>query len=231
MKPPLNIKRVDHDTKRDHGWVVTLQRKGAIIVKRFSDGLYGGKRKALKAAVEYRDSFLARDKPFDYQIWVRTRLRKNNKSGIPGVGRYEVVDNSGSGIARAFWLASWVDERGASRKRKFSVGRYGEQEAKLLAIAERDYQLKRVCAINASLRQCEPPDHTIIWEANQAVAGREHEGEEEISTRNGGRERGSEERIQVIEATIDPEGNVKLLEPVELRSMRRALVTILAEGR
>lgn len=231
MKPYLNITRVDHEAKRDHGWVVTLQRKGATIVKRFADGLYGGKRKALEAAVEYRDSFLARDKPFDHQIWIRTRLRKNNTSGIPGVGRYEVIDNSDSGIPRAFWLASWVDERGASRKRKFSVRRYGEQEAKLLAIAERDYQLKRVCAINAILRQSEPPDETIIWEANQAVAGQEHEGEEEISTKKGDRERGSEERIQVIEATIDPEGNVTLLEPVELKSARRALVTILAEGR
>ena len=33
--------------------------------------------------------------------------------------------------------------------------------------------------------------------------------------------------MQTIEATIDEQGNVHLLEPIRLRAMRRALVTIL----
>jgi hypothetical protein len=45
-----------------------------------------------------------------------------------------------------FWLASWVNEHGATRQRKFSVMLYGELEAKQLAIAERERQLRRVCA-------------------------------------------------------------------------------------
>jgi hypothetical protein len=36
--------------------------------------------------------------------------------------------------------------------------------------------------------------------------------------------------IQTIEATIDEQGNVKLLEPVKLTSTRRALVTILEDA-
>jgi hypothetical protein len=230
-KPPRNIRRVDLDDKRDHGWVVTLQRKGAIIVKRFSDGIYGGKREALKAAVEYRDSFLARDKPFDHQIWIRTRLRKNNTSGIPGVGRYEVVDNPDTGRVRAFWIASWINEHGASRKRKFSVARYGEEEAKLLAIAERDYQLRRVCAVNVAASEAVPHDQAGIWETSPVEDGRDGEAEGKIRKGNADYERGRQERIQIIEATIDQHGNVTLLEPVELTSTRRALVSILAEGR
>jgi hypothetical protein len=35
--------------------------------------------------------------------------------------------------------------------------------------------------------------------------------------------------IRTIEATIDEQGNVKLLEPVRLTSTRRALVTILED--
>jgi|GEM_PF-352098 len=239
--PPRNIKRVDHDPKGDHGWVVTLQRKGAIIVKRFSDGIFRGKREALKAAVQYRDSFLARDKPFDHQMWVRTRLRRNNTSGIPGVGRYEVMDNQKNGSVRAFWLASWIDEHGASRKRKFSVARYGEEEARLLAIGERDYQLRHVCAINAAAREFVHPDQAGIWEATKARAPRRRRGGAETRTgkarlssrprQNAENGRGGKEDVRIIEATIDQHGNVSLVEPVKLTSTRRALVTIFAEGR
>lgn len=228
--PPRNIKRVDHDPKGDHGWVVTLQRKGAVIVKRFSDGICGGKREALKAAVEYRDSFLARDKPFDHQIWIRTRLRKNNKSGIPGVHRYEVADNPDTGNVRAYWVAAWTNEHGVTRQRKFSVARYGEEEARLLAIAERDYQLRRVVAINVATRKIVSLDQAGIWAANRVEEGGDGEGERKIRTGNGDHERGAVERIQVIEATIDKHGNVRLLEPVTLTSTRRALVTILPEA-
>ena len=229
-KHPRNIQRVDNDSKGDHGWVVTLQRKGAILVKRFSDGVYGGKREALKAAVEYRDSFLALDKPFDHQIWIRTRLRKNNKSGIPGVHRYEIMDNGNAEKTRACWIAAWTDEHGATRHRKFSVARYGEQQAKELAIAEREYQLNRVCAINAANREFQRPDQESVWEANQAK-DRNRERQRVIRRRSveyGGR---SDRGVHVIEATIDRDGNVKLNEPVKLTSARRALVTILPAGR
>ncbi len=149
MKPPTNITRIDRDENSTHGRHVTLQRKREIIGKTFSDGVYGGKRKALKAAVEYRDTLLAQDEPFEYQLWVRTRLRKNNTSGIPGVGRYEVIDNPGTGRRRAFWQAKWTDANGDERTRKFSVLRYGERLAKRLAIAEREYQLNLACAMKS----------------------------------------------------------------------------------
>ena len=48
--PPRNIIRVDHEASHTHAWRVTLQRHNDIVVKMFSDSMYGGKRKALKAA-------------------------------------------------------------------------------------------------------------------------------------------------------------------------------------
>ncbi len=36
--------------------------------------------------------------------------------------------------------------------------------------------------------------------------------------------------IRTVEAVIDEQGNVRLLEPVHLQSTRRALVTILEDG-
>ena len=160
MKHPRNISRMDHEAKRTYGWLVTLQRKGEIVVKMFSDGVYGGKRKALTATVEYRNILLNQHpsiESIEYQIWVRNRLRRNNTSGIPGVGRYEVLANSNTGRGVAFWLACWTDEHGASRKRKFYVSCYGERQVKRLAIAERERQLSKVCAIKSA--QLQGPTH------------------------------------------------------------------------
>lgn len=150
MKRLRNICRIDNEITRTHAWHVTLQRCNDVILKMFSDGVHGGKRKALKAAVEFRDALLLQHSPFEHQVWVRTRLRKNNTSGIPGVARYEVLANPRTGRREVFWLAFWVSENGASRKRKFSVLCYGERQAKRLAIAERERQLNRVCAIKAA---------------------------------------------------------------------------------
>jgi hypothetical protein len=150
MKPPRNIIRINHERSRTHGWRVTLQRKGKIIVKTFSDGIYGGKRKALNAAIDCRGVLLSQYSTLDHQVWVRTRLRRNNTSGIPGVGRYEILANPNTGRRSTFWLASWVNEQGASRKRKFYVSCYGERQAKRLAITERERQLNRVCTIKST---------------------------------------------------------------------------------
>ena len=108
MTPPRNIIRIDHEASRTHAWRVTLQRCNDIIAKTFSDSIHGGKRKALKTAVEYRDELLRHYSPFAHAIWVRTRLRRNNTSGIPGVARYEERTNRNTGRTREFWLAFWV---------------------------------------------------------------------------------------------------------------------------
>ena len=56
----------------------------------------------LKAAVEYRDALLRRYPPYAHAIWVRTRLRRDNTSGIPGVGRYEERINPHTRSTRVF---------------------------------------------------------------------------------------------------------------------------------
>ena len=108
---PRNIIRIDHDESSTHAWRVTLQRRGEIIVRQFSDGIYGGKQEALEAAVAYRDLLLTQNSEVEHQLWVRTRIRKNNRSGIPGVARYEVLQNPATGNYYVFWLAFWVDEK------------------------------------------------------------------------------------------------------------------------
>jgi hypothetical protein len=150
MKHPRNIIRVDNESHRTHGWRVTLKRRGEIIGKTFSDGVHGGKRKALKAAIEHLKALHSQNSTLEYQLWFRTRLRKDNTSGIPGVGRYEAPNHPYTGRRVTFWLASWTNEQGVKRQRKFYVSRYGEHQAKLLAIAEREYQLLHACAVKVS---------------------------------------------------------------------------------
>jgi hypothetical protein len=150
MTPPRNIIRVDHEGSRTHAWRVTLQRWNGITVKTFSDSVHGGKRKSLKAAREYRNALLLQHSPFKHHVWLCTRLRRNNTSGIPGVGRYEVVANSNTGRRQVFWLASWANERGVRHQRKFFISSHGERHAKRLAITERRRQLNRVCAIKCA---------------------------------------------------------------------------------
>lgn len=141
-----HISRIDNEARRTHAWQVRVQRGNRILTKSFSDGLYGGKRKALRAAVEYRDQVIEQIPSFEHQLWLRNRLRRNNSSGIAGVSRHDLVDPRDN-ARRVFWLASWIDEHGVSRKRKFSILLYGEDRAKQLAIDEREHQLRRVCAL------------------------------------------------------------------------------------
>lgn len=77
-----HIHRIDLPQKRDHAWVVKIQRCGAIIAKRrFSDGPHGGKRRALQAAIHFRDQALAKTQETAYGPWRRHRKRSDNTSG------------------------------------------------------------------------------------------------------------------------------------------------------
>jgi AP2 domain len=143
MKPLRNIRRMDDDSRRTHAWLVQVQRKGHIIIKMFSDGLFGGKQKALSAALEYRDALSISPSPAEHNLWHRTIIRRNNTSGIPGVGLYKRPNGSER------WVAYWTDEYGIKKSRTFTVKSYGKK-AKQLAVAERQRQLKRIFEIKSS---------------------------------------------------------------------------------
>ncbi len=91
-----------------------------------------------------------------------------------------------------------------------------------------EYQLNRVCAINAENRKFHHPDQEGVWEANQAKD--RNRGRKRVILRKNAEYKGRSRGVQVIKATIDQDGNVKLHEPVDLTSTRRALVTIFPPG-
>jgi len=60
--------------------------------------------------------------------------RRKSRSGIVGVQR---ITDTVKQHPYDFWVAVWTDRRGQRRCRKFSVIKYGEDEAKKLAIMAR----------------------------------------------------------------------------------------------
>ena len=78
---PQNIRRVD--SKRTHGWQFVAVRDGEEYTKLFSDSVFGGKKKALAAAKEYRRRWLLQHGPIR-EITHHT-TNKRNKIGIVGL--------------------------------------------------------------------------------------------------------------------------------------------------
>lgn len=136
-RPHRYIRRIDNERTRTHSWHVAIRCRGHAITRHFSDSVYGGKRKALKAAVAFRDATLKQFRDAGYAVWLR-RKRSPNTSGIAGVARY--VNRSQTPDSSAeypYWQAFWRDLDSKRHTRTFSVLKYGERKARQLAIAAR----------------------------------------------------------------------------------------------
>jgi hypothetical protein len=136
-----NITRMDHEKVR--GYWVRVVKDGKLYQKLFSDGQYGGKRKAMDAARVYRDE--VRQMLFgdtaESPRRVFTSCRRNT-SGMVGV-HYVEKQRSGS-VTRAF-VASWCPHKGGPQRHKyFSVNRLGKREAFRQACAWRQERVGEI---------------------------------------------------------------------------------------
>jgi len=122
------IRRYEHHYFR--GWVVEITRGGRRWVKYFSDKP-GGRGAARWQAREYRDE-LERRLPRASQVKRRYVL---NTTGEIGVARVKERTRSGKVVCR--YVAQWPMGDGKRGKASFSVGLYGEDKAKRLAIRAR----------------------------------------------------------------------------------------------
>jgi hypothetical protein len=131
-KAPKYIRR---QTDAHHGmsWAVTIRRRGKTYQRQFGDREYGGCENSRAAAESYLKSLLD-------ILPKRSRVHKkyvNNKSGAAGVIR--TWERSRSGIKTRYYRAYWPkpNEPGKAITRKFSVSKYGRDEAFALAVAAR----------------------------------------------------------------------------------------------
>ncbi|MEM6936788.1 MAG: AP2 domain-containing protein [Pseudomonadota bacterium] len=139
------ISRIDSAKERAHAWRVSLRRNGKRLVKNFTDRHYGGKKKALLAAQHYRDDLLRQHPPMSRKTFAKI-LRSNNLTGVSGVYRYAKRYRLKDGTQKEswYWEANWPTSPGVSAKATFSVNRYGEDIARLMALQAREKGLAAV---------------------------------------------------------------------------------------
>jgi hypothetical protein len=128
------IHRRDDPAKREWHWEVWLIRRGVRFRKRFPDLRRGGKAAALRAAIAYRDQVIRDHAPMSRAEYGSV-VRRNNKSGIPGVCRIEQPRLRG--LAAVYWVAFWPADHGQKIQIKFSARKLGDAKARELAIEAR----------------------------------------------------------------------------------------------
>lgn len=130
-------------------WRVSIVRQGARHRKCFTDSAYGGADGALIAAKAWRDE-LFRTLPVDNRAQVAVRVKATNTSGVAGVTRTREMQKGKLG---QFWVGYSPVIKGQSRRsNKFSIAKYGEEQAFALAVKARE-------AFVAELGEIETPHH------------------------------------------------------------------------
>ncbi|MGM3386872.1 hypothetical protein KXR94_04355 [Stutzerimonas stutzeri] len=118
-------------------WRVTLFRDGKKVAdKEFPHLAYGSETLALREAMAYRDEQMLQHPPRQSRD-VRAKIRTTNTSGYAGVTRYRIGKHY-------YWVAQTKRRDGKPLKKCFRIDRFGEEEARSLAIAERERQLSDI---------------------------------------------------------------------------------------
>ena len=108
------------DSGHTHGWYVRVYANRTVFTsKLFSDRIYGGKQKALKNAIKFRDhNQMVADVKYPLssrKIKFRETPPKDNKSGIVGVHFTNKLER---GVRIPTWVATWVED-GKRRSKAF----------------------------------------------------------------------------------------------------------------
>ena len=128
----MSISRIDSDRNHTHGFYVRVSIDGVIHPRFFQDARHGGREAARRAAEAHDAALIAsRGNPWE------KRPGRRNTSGMTGVSRS--IDGR-SGLP--FWLATWMED-GRQRRAHFAVNRYGEEQARRLAVEARLAGLER----------------------------------------------------------------------------------------
>lgn len=136
LNPNRNLTRVQRETSG--GYMVRMMRKGTLHADYFSDIEYGSQRKALQAAKKFRDELEKKLKSFTAKQKAK-RERSNNTSGVVGVRYVEETDARwDSQPVYGYWVAQWSPEKGVRKTARFSVEKYGDDEAYRLAVKARN---------------------------------------------------------------------------------------------
>jgi len=133
-----SVSRIDQEEKHTHGWYVRVRFRGSEVSRFFNDKRHGGKRKALAAAVEFRDETERRiGKPrTDRFVVQRDATRKSDVVGVRHVVKFTCTE-SGETRAHDVYEVTWSPEPNVVQRTSVSIRKYGKREALRRAIAIR----------------------------------------------------------------------------------------------
>jgi len=133
---PKGITRIENYKNRVDGWQVRLQSRGEKFSKFFKDSDYKSKDTALKSARRFYNQLCKENPKSTRQDHAE---RKTVRTGeIIGVRRLLKVDKRWSEEhIYVVWEAKWSHKKYQRRVRTFSIEKYGEEEAKRLAVEAR----------------------------------------------------------------------------------------------
>lgn len=126
-KVPKGVIRYDY--VNTHGWWVRVVREGVRFRKFFSDGVHGSIEEALRKAIIDRHETLSAFTDAKTNIhYSALALEPENRISL----KVETRNNK----QYYSWEARWYDENFKVKKRGFAIRKYGDEEAKALALAE-----------------------------------------------------------------------------------------------
>ena len=131
-----SVSRIDHRKRHTHGWYVRVKFNGIMYSRFFSDSQCGGKRRALKEAVQCRNE-LEKEVGKPRTDRVVPALIARNQTGVPGVrlGKKR-SQRKGPRLSRVYEVV-WAPEPGKLSRTSVSIEKYGAKEALRRALAIR----------------------------------------------------------------------------------------------
>ncbi len=120
------------------GWFAEVHRQGTEYRKCFTVFRYGSTEAALRAAIDWRDALVKTVMPMSRAEYSSIE-RRNNTSGYPGVYlmRTPKKDKTGQIRVHVAWEARTPTGIKPSKKKSFSILKYGEGKAYELAVDAR----------------------------------------------------------------------------------------------
>ena len=142
------ITRFDIHERGTYGFMVRISRRDKKLNQFFSDKEYGGKRKALAAAVECYEEWVAELPP---PVTSKGIKSVRNKSGRVGVHLAVNPSYRIKGVTYNSYVAAWRSEGGQREKISFSVEKYGKKIAYQLACLAREKEIADRDTVEAML--------------------------------------------------------------------------------
>ncbi len=125
-----HISRID--SKNTHGWFVRLYQDGETHSKFFSDGVHGGREKALKVATKYRDQYI-KEHNIQYLPYFEKPM-KSNKTGVSGVSESFHTWRSGKKVP--CYIVFWAPKPNERKTKYFYPHHFNNKKEAFKAAVE-----------------------------------------------------------------------------------------------